>query len=415
MSGILRFTIFSAVILSLFLPSVMTKSQWQRTFHTLPSSRQKHCNSNRWSKECILGKLHKSFSVFDTFRYFLSGSRQNKGDGDGSSLPSSSSMAAPTTSDQMTPLRHMSPVTLPAPTPSEREMWTMKKNLFHLENEPCGMSYTNKLQSESWTTPGEYPWLAVLLYESKDMPHPQLQNLCGGTLINDRYVLTSAYCLSIPKYELEYVRLGEFNVEYFEKDCKDLEENIFDIIAFEACSTIPPIDYDYSEIILHPKYVYHDDVICGTHDIGLIRLAQRVIFTDQIHPVCLPVGSMKSLWNSNDVGANFTVVGWGMMNVVPLRSTALLREKSTCSNALGKNLLQGQFCVDNEDDTSCHGDIGGAIMTSINNDSHNNGTMRLTKTVQVGVLSSIFCNSSTPLYFTSVEAYLPWILEKMDP
>ncbi len=48
------------------------------------------------------------------------------------------------------------------------------------------------------------------------------------------------------------------------------------------------------------------------NDIGIVRLARPVSFSDYIQPVCLPSGMRSS--SRGMVGTMATVVGWGAMN-----------------------------------------------------------------------------------------------------
>lgn len=41
---------------------------------------------------------------------------------------------------------------------------------------------------------GAWPWMVALGYQNVNMNNNSLQWLCGGTLITDTYVLTSAQC-----------------------------------------------------------------------------------------------------------------------------------------------------------------------------------------------------------------------------
>jgi secreted trypsin-like serine protease len=87
---------------------------------------------------------------------------------------------------------------------------------------------------------------------------------CGGTLINERYVLTSGHCISkFPKkWTLSHVKLGGIN-------------STDDVAVVNS--------------IVHDEYVTSSGD--QKNDIALLKLEKNVQFTDKIQPICLPVDS----------------------------------------------------------------------------------------------------------------------------
>lgn len=58
----------------------------------------------------------------------------------------------------------------------------------------CGIqSEETRIIGGETTEIGEFPWMALLRYKNLDGTDAGFQ--CGGTLINNRYVLTAAHCL----------------------------------------------------------------------------------------------------------------------------------------------------------------------------------------------------------------------------
>ncbi|EAT33563.1 AAEL014163-PA [Aedes aegypti] len=233
----------------------------------------------------------------------------------------------------------------------------------------------------------EFPWMAILLYKNKNLH-------CVGTLINKRYVLTSALCVQ-PSFP-EKVRLGEHTRQQ-NVDCNEDDD----------CA--PPVrDYQVECVVRHQNYNHKTEL----YNIALIRLKRNVLFEDHIQPICLPL--TKNL-RSAEVGS-YIITGWGTTEENKL---SLSLKKATILAVSGhdkcrrlfageqydpKAIYTDQFCTVSEDSPAyCYGDGGGPLGQTV----RFNG-MRF---VQFGIFSNGWgeCHRSNIL-FTRVGAYMDWIL-----
>ena len=54
----------------------------------------------------------------------------------------------------------------------------------------CGQKTLSRIVGGAEASVNEWPWMAALMYYN-------VQQFCGGSLINDRYVLTAAHCIDV--------------------------------------------------------------------------------------------------------------------------------------------------------------------------------------------------------------------------
>ncbi|RZB40872.1 Trypsin and/or CLIP domain containing protein, partial [Asbolus verrucosus] len=115
----------------------------------------------------------------------------------------------------------------------------------------CGsVDTTDRIFYGSKTGLFEFPWMALLFYETKRGPNFR----CGGTIINNRYILTAAHCIS---NKLIKVRVGEHDIGT-KIDCRK-------IYGERICA--PPFkDLDIESVISHPKF----DRRTHSHDVALL-------------------------------------------------------------------------------------------------------------------------------------------------
>ncbi|XP_063594956.1 ovochymase-2-like [Penaeus indicus] len=127
----------------------------------------------------------------------------------------------------------------------------------HSFTHTCGLPNRKmRLVGGSWSEINEYPWMVALLYKG--------HFYCGGTLISDRYVLTAAHCIEGVNVNNLRVMVGD-HVRSFPIETKSR---------------------DYQAVYS----VYHHEFNRSTynHDIGLVKLGQKVEYKWYSRPACLP-------------------------------------------------------------------------------------------------------------------------------
>ncbi|XP_063697740.1 serine protease grass-like isoform X2 [Culicoides brevitarsis] len=226
---------------------------------------------------------------------------------------------------------------------------------------------------------------------------------CGGSLINRRYVLTAAHCITNLRRgtRLVSVRLGEYDVN------KNVDCEVTD--GEEICA--PPVqDIPIERIIPHPGF----NQPRWANDIALLRLASEPDFSDlAVAPICLPVTQQLMTLSLKTL----IVTGWGTTETLR-RSNVLLKahlpfvKSDVCEKQLKIKLTPGQFCAGGDGLLdSCGGDSGGPLQYPAFLSGY--------KYVQFGVTSfgTSGCgeNEGVPGVYADVRHYMKWILDNLQP
>jgi len=265
----------------------------------------------------------------------------------------------------------------------------------------CGpIAFDDKIIGGSDASIHEYPWMAALKYE-KDGRLPQIA--CGGSLINQRYVLTAAHCLTQEWKlgKLIQVVLAEYHLL-----------NTTDCVG-EVCVNASHIDIE--KMIFHKNYSSETN----ENDIGLIRLKDNIEYSEFIRPICLPttVGLVPS--KPPDM---LEISGWGetlraRLSQIKQSLFVPVYDFTECKNKYSKlpnsniNLSESQLCAGGRNrEDACKGDSGGALMKVFNKSDK--------RYVIEGVLSfghSLCTEEGWPSVYSRVSSFESWIREHVQP
>lgn len=150
------------------------------------------------------------------------------------------------------------------------------------------------------------PWMAVLVYNrSSDFD----QFGCGGVVVNDRWILTSARCVS--EESPVSVRMG-----YYDITSTLIHEWLLNI--------------EVDETVVHPNFtlnLWRNDTPTAhfINDIALIKLKEQIPFNKNVKPVCLPDGPQAETLTGEAL-----VAGWGI-RIDPTQYRGFLHDRSFLS------------------------------------------------------------------------------------
>ncbi|XP_043209740.1 phenoloxidase-activating factor 3-like [Amphibalanus amphitrite] len=266
----------------------------------------------------------------------------------------------------------------------------------------CGINIHNRIVGGNVADLAEYPWLAILGYEVVGTGSVEFN--CGGTLINNRYVLTASHCVvSLPSdFRLTSVRLGEYNLRTA-VDCQVQGGR-------EVCAD-PVQDFGIAQVIAHPDYNKPNRF---WNDIALLRLDRQVQNSLYVSPLCLPFGD----WRTRDLGnTNLWVAGFGLTQAFGDSSDLLMELKvpvvsnDQCAQVFRRQqavIGPNQMCAGGEAGRdSCSGDSGGPLM-GVNQFGP---PYRIVGVVSFGVTRCGTAN--VPGVYTRVGQYLNWIMDNI--
>ncbi|XP_049785283.1 chymotrypsin-1-like [Schistocerca cancellata] len=216
---------------------------------------------------------------------------------------------------------------------------------------------------------GQYPFMISLRVNGS--------HNCGGTVLNEEWVLTAAHCV-------------------YRKNLTWLSVFAGSIRLYDDSVPLIPI----SEAILHEGY--NQKLL--VNDIAVLKLSEPLSLGQRIQPTTLPME-----FQMTSVGTSATLIGWGKSRTGGKDAKVLeavnitVWSNSKCSEAysdFAKPILSSNICAGDRWKGQCNGDSGGPLIAN---------------SYQVGIVSwsrKPCTIKGSPGVFTRVADYVDWIKEK---
>nr|XP_057905608.1 serine protease 33-like [Doryrhamphus excisus] len=246
----------------------------------------------------------------------------------------------------------------------------------------CGVSTVNsRIVGGQDAVPGEWPWQLSL--------HRNNFHTCGGSLINNQWMLSAAHCFPSTQTSNLLVYLGRQSQQGNNNDNE---------VVLGVTQVIPHEDYD---------------PVTNDNDVALLELSQPVVFNDFIRPACLAAPG-----SDFPAGTDSIVTGWGTIGSgVPLPFPQTLQEVSVpvvsnaACNAVYGIITSNMICAGLPEGgrDSCQGDSGGPMVALSDSDFNQ------TRYVQAGIVSfgQGCALPDRPGVYARVSEYQQWILKRV--
>ena len=128
----------------------------------------------------------------------------------------------------------------------------------------------------------EFPFMVSLQYQS--------QHFCGGSILNERWVLTAAHCLTDLQRPLEDSKIKPGDIKLI----------IGNVYRDGTDMNLQSESYAAQRFVIHGCYTDMN------YDIALIKTDKDISFDKpNVKPICLP------LKNKEPVSEDITIAGWG--------------------------------------------------------------------------------------------------------
>ncbi|KAG5669858.1 hypothetical protein PVAND_000149 [Polypedilum vanderplanki] len=199
----------------------------------------------------------------------------------------------------------------------------------------------NRIVNGVVVTENKYPWMAIMLSSLGNQ-------ICGGSIISDRTILTAGHCLYYSQNQLQSEwMVGQNKVS--DSKLKKATQNLYKTQKYE----------------FHPSF--RASPLFDDYDLCIVTVERPINFNSEIKPICLPyVGENQNYYNRK-----VTVAGWGKLSDQKGASTSnelmetdvFLKTPETCkamTELAGYN-DRSMVCAYDYQTDACLGDSGGPL------------------------------------------------------
>jgi len=271
----------------------------------------------------------------------------------------------------------------------------------------CGKRSGTRIVAGTQAPEGHYPWIVAIrsftVYRNLSISGGS----CGGSIINNEWVLTAAHCFVHPGPDpdaynilskLTYVAVGTNDVSRMSPQLLfQAARGPYGDVVLVDTNRVPEA-YRVDRVVPHERY----NPQSMENDVALLHLNRPVTFSPRVSPVCLEATAenypMIETAGWGNIGAG--IQGGPMLNHVDVKEVPT----RDCQRHWGQVDGNRQVCYRNGMKGSCQGDSGGPLTVS------RAGTHYQIALVSFGPMR---CDTyGVPNVGTRVSAFRNWIMSR---